>query len=97
MPVRKHVLIEGRVQGVAFRAYTEQEARRRGLGGWVRNLADGRVEAVFEGEEAEVEAMIAWCREGPPAARVTGLSERALEGSGTRGFEMRPTASGPAH
>ena len=68
--VRVHVLIEGRVQGVFFRAATRDEARARGLGGWVRNLADGRVEAVFEGDKAVVENMLAWCRKGPPYAYV---------------------------
>lgn len=68
--VRVHVLIEGRVQGVFFRASTRDEARARGLSGWVRNLADGRVEAVFEGDKAVVENMLAWCRKGPPYAYV---------------------------
>jgi acylphosphatase len=67
---RVHVLIEGRVQGVFFRAATRDEARARGLAGWVRNLAEGRVEAVFEGDKAVVENMLAWCRKGPPYAYV---------------------------
>ncbi len=68
--VRVHVVIEGRVQGVFFRASTRDEARARGLAGWVRNRADGRVEAVFEGDKAVVENMLAWCRKGPPYAYV---------------------------
>lgn len=68
--VRVHVLIEGRVQGVFFRASTRDEARARGLAGWVRNWADGRVEAVFEGDKAMVENMLAWCRKGPPYSYV---------------------------
>jgi len=68
--VRAHVLISGRVQGVCFRMYTEEEAKRRGLTGWVRNLPTGQVEALFEGEKKAVEEMIAWCRQGPPTARV---------------------------
>ncbi len=68
--VRVRVLIEGRVQGVFFRASTRDEARARGLGGWVRNLADGRVEAVFEGDKPVVENMLAWCRKGPAYAYV---------------------------
>ena len=68
--VRVHVLIEGRVQGVFFRASTRDEARARGLAGWVRNRADGRVEAVFEGDKAVVDNMLAWCRKGPPYAYV---------------------------
>ena len=67
---RVHVLIEGRVQGVFFRASTRDEARARGLAGWVRNRADGRVEAVFEGDRRAVENMIAWCKKGPPYAYV---------------------------
>ena len=67
---RVHVLIEGRVQGVYFRAATRDEARARGLAGWVRNRADGRVEALFEGDKAVVENMLAWCHKGPPYAYV---------------------------
>jgi acylphosphatase len=67
---RVHVLIEGRVQGVFFRAATRDEARALGLQGWVRNLADGRVEALFEGDKTVVEIMLAWCRKGPPYAYV---------------------------
>ena len=62
---RVHVLIEGRVQGVCFRAFTRDEARARGLTGWVRNLPDGRVEALFEGDQRLLEEMLAWCRQGP--------------------------------
>ncbi len=72
---RVHVVIEGRVQGVFFRASTRDEARARGLGGWVRNLPDGRVEAVFEGDKAVVENMLAWCRQGPPYAYVDDIVE----------------------
>ncbi len=70
---RVHVFISGRVQGVFFRAYTQEEARRLGLRGWVRNLPDGRVEAIFEGEEKAIEEMIRWCHKGSPGARVTGV------------------------
>ncbi len=70
---RLHVLIEGRVQGVFFRAATRDEARAWGLAGWVRNLPDGRVEALFEGERAALEKMLAWCRQGPPYAYVDHL------------------------
>jgi len=65
-----HVLISGRVQGVFFRASTRDEALARGLAGWVRNRADGRVEAVFEGDRRVVENMLAWCKKGPPYAYV---------------------------
>jgi len=71
--VRVHVLIEGRVQGVFFRASTRDEARARGLAGWVRNRADGRVEAVFEGDKTVVDNMLAWCREGPPYSYVDNV------------------------
>ena len=67
---RAYVLIEGRVQGVFFRASTRDEARARGLTGWAKNLPDGRVEAVFEGDKRVVENMLEWCRQGPPYAYV---------------------------
>ncbi len=67
---RVHVIISGRVQGVFFRAETQRAATGLKLTGWVRNLHDGRVEAVFEGEDANVDKMLAWCQHGPPAARV---------------------------
>ncbi len=70
---RAHVYITGRVQGVCFRAYTQEEAVRLGLRGWVRNLQDGRVEAAFEGPEEEVKEMIKWCHQGPSHARVTNV------------------------
>jgi acylphosphatase len=87
--VRAHVWIAGRVQGVAFRAYTVDEAAARGVTGWVRNGPDGRVEAVFEGERAVVEAMIAWCRKGPPAARVNSVEVVWEEPRGELGFVVR--------
>lgn len=67
---RAHVWITGRVQGVFFRAYTRDAARMIGVTGWVRNLPDGSVEAVFEGESGKVEKMIEWCREGSPMSRI---------------------------
>ncbi len=68
--IRRRALISGRVQGVCFRAYTREAAIRAGVTGWVRNLPDGRVEAVFEGTPEQVKAAIDWCRHGPPAGRV---------------------------
>ncbi len=68
--VRAHVRIEGRVQGVFMRRHTQETALRLGLKGWVRNLIDGSVEAVIEGDKVKVEKMIQWCRQGPPAAKV---------------------------
>jgi acylphosphatase len=83
---RVRVVVRGRVQGVAFRAATLDEARRiGGLFGWVKNLPDRSVEVLAEGELAAVEALLAWCRHGPPAARVEGVEEtwlaRGREGS----------------
>jgi acylphosphatase len=68
--VRAHLFISGRVQGVNFRYYTHRKAQELGLTGWVRNLWDSRVEAVFEGEEQAVRRAVDWCRVGPPSAWV---------------------------
>jgi len=70
---RRHVWVSGRVQGVWFRDACAREATALGVRGWVRNLADGRVEAVFEGDEPAVAALVEWCRTGPPRARVAGV------------------------
>jgi len=67
---RAHVFISGWVQGVFFRLKTQELAQRFGVTGWVRNLRDGRVEAVFEGEEEAVERLVSWCHQGPPGALV---------------------------
>ena len=67
---RIRLLISGRVQGVCFRAYTRDEARRLGLRGWVRNLPDGRVEAMAQGDPAKIRTFEAWCKQGPSHARV---------------------------
>jgi acylphosphatase len=72
--VRARVLIEGRVQGVFFRASTRDEARRLGLNGWVRNLPNGDVEALIEGEKGTVNRLLAWCHHGPPYAAVSKVS-----------------------
>ena len=89
MNKRYHVWISGRVQGVFFRANTWKQARSLGLSGWVRNLPDGRVETVFEGEEHAAEAMLAWCRTGSPPARVDRVEvlEETATGEFT-GFEI---------
>ena len=68
------VLVEGRVQGVGFRAAPVRQAHQLKLGGWVRNLPDGRVEALIQGEHAAVDRMLSWLLQGPPAARVTGVT-----------------------
>ncbi|MCE5334190.1 MAG: acylphosphatase [Desulfobacteraceae bacterium] len=73
---RTHVWISGRVHGVFFRAFTQDTAQMAGVRGWVRNLPDGRVEAVFEGENNKVAEMIAWCHEGSPSSRVDGVEVR---------------------
>lgn len=86
---RAHVHITGRVQGVFFRANTRDQARKRGVDGWVRNLDDGRVEAVFEGPQSAVDAMIEWCHEGSPAAEVTDVAVTMEEPEGLEGFEIR--------
>ena len=85
------VRIEGRVQGVWFRAWTAEEAMGRGLRGWVRNRADGSVEAQFSGPTAKVEAMVEACRRGPPLARVAGLIQAPVEDDGEPGFHQLPT------
>lgn len=70
MVVKKHVLISGRVQGVWFRANTKKKAEELNVYGWVRNTSDGCVEAVFVGDEENVNALIQWCHQGPPLSRV---------------------------
>ena len=70
---RAHVFISGWVQGVFFRRETQDRARQLGVTGWVRNLWDGRVEAVFEGEDWAVERLVAWCHRGPRGAEVTNV------------------------
>ena len=71
--IRAHIYVSGRVQGVFYRSNTRRKALELGLTGWVRNLPDGRVEAVVEGEEDQVDKLIRWCRVGPPLAVVTSL------------------------
>jgi acylphosphatase len=73
MKVRARVLVSGKVQGVYFRQSTKVEAQSLGVTGLVRNLMDGRVEAVFEGEEHNVKMLVNYCRQGPPAAKVTNI------------------------
>jgi acylphosphatase len=82
MDTRVHIFISGKVQGVFFRSSTKSKAEELGLTGWVRNLADGRVEAVFEGEEGNVEKMVLWCRKGPQYARVEDVEAISEEYKG---------------
>lgn len=90
MKRRAHVFISGRVQGVNFRAHTQRRARALALDGFVRNLPDGRVEAVFEGDEERIKQMIDECRLGPPAASVDRVDVEWEEPQdGGRGFFIR--------
>jgi acylphosphatase len=86
-----HLRIEGRVQGIGYRAWVEDEAAERGLAGWVRNRRDGSVEAVFAGEPEAVEAMVAACRGGPLGARVTGVISSDYAGPAVQRFRVLPT------
>jgi acylphosphatase len=86
------IVSEGRVQGVGYRAFVARRAVTRGLQGWVRNRADGSVEAVFCGEAEDVAAMIAECRRGPTAAKVRALTESPAVLEAWTGFEVRPSA-----
>ena len=86
------VRIQGRVQGVWYRGWAIEEAQRRGVRGWVRNRNDGSVEALFIGPDRTVAEIVAACRRGPPAARVTAVTERSAEDDGSIGFLQRPTA-----
>lgn len=86
--IRVRVFVDGRVQGVGFRASAAQEATRLGANGWARNLPDGRVEAVYEGSQDVVEEMLSWTRLGPPGARVTGMTIHDEEPKGERGFSV---------
>ncbi|MFH1984723.1 MAG: acylphosphatase [Pseudomonadota bacterium] len=89
--VRAHVIITGKVQGVWYRGSTQAAAQRiGGIGGWVRNLPGGDVEAVMEGARDRVEALIAWCHNGPPRARVDAVNVNWEPPSGAyRDFEVR--------
>jgi acylphosphatase len=94
MTVTRHLRIAGRVQGVGFRYSLHGEAKARGVAGWVRNRLDGSVEALLQGEAAAVDAVIAWARRGPPAARVEQLLELPPEEPAGiySGFDQLPTA-----
>jgi acylphosphatase len=90
MGSRAHLLITGKVQGVFYRANARDEARRLGLTGWVKNLPDGRVEAVVEGQEEQVKKLIDWCHRGPPAATVRDVDVRWEDYEGEfAGFQVR--------
>ena len=76
MMTRISVIVHGRVQGVAFRNYTCRQALELGVTGWIRNLPDGAVEGLFEGDDGAVTSLVEWCRSGPPAAQVERLDIR---------------------
>lgn len=85
---RVHVLIAGRVQGVWYRGAMQREAERLGLAGWVKNRPDGKVEAVVEGAPAHVDSLVAWCRKGPPSARVEDVAVHEEPPQGLSGFRV---------
>ena len=89
--IARHLIVEGLVQGVGFRYAMAAEATTLGVAGWVRNRRDGSVEAMLEGDEEAVIALVAWARRGPRLARVDRIRVEIGE-SGWRGFEQRPTA-----
>ena len=87
--VRRRLLVAGRVQGVFYRAACKAEAQRLGVAGWARNLRDGRVEVVAEGEETAVARLAQWCREGPPRALVTKVESVTEPAEGLTSFWTR--------
>jgi acylphosphatase len=89
---RAHLFIEGRVQGVFYRAFTREIAFHLSLDGWVKNLRDGRVEAVFEGDKVVIEQAIQQCYAGPPGSRVTHIDIHWEEFSGEEGFRVLYTS-----
>ena len=86
--MRQKVTVQGRVQGVGFRYAVARAARNRGVAGWVRNLPDGTVEAVFEGEPAAVESLVRLCRDGPRGSEVRSVNVAVGDPAGLRGFEI---------
>ncbi len=86
--VAMRVLVSGRVQGVAFRWHTRDAARALGLVGWVRNLADGRVEVHAQGDEEQLAALAAFLEQGPPAALVTGIERKPAEVEEASAFDI---------
>jgi len=89
--IARRIIVEGRVQGVGYRAFVARQAESRGLTGWVRNLSDGNVEAVLCGTEADAVTVIEACRRGPRLAIVRRLTEEACAEDTWAGFAVRPT------
>ncbi|GAA1910250.1 acylphosphatase [Streptomyces sodiiphilus] len=87
---RSRIVVSGTVQGVFFRDSCRRTAREHGVCGWVRNLPDGRVEAVFEGTEEDVARLVTWARRGPAAAVVEEVAVHPEEPEGLTGFDVRP-------
>jgi acylphosphatase len=90
--VARHLTIHGKVQGVFYRSWAVEVARRLGLAGWVRNRIDGSVEALVEGQDDAVERFIALAGQGPPAARVARIDVAEVAAGGHLKFEQHPTA-----
>ncbi len=84
-----HLIVHGRVQGVFFRASTQKIAEGLGLTGWVRNSRDGSVEIHAEGDKEQLEALIVWCRQGPPMASVSNVDQSWIEAEGLSSFDIR--------
>ena len=84
-----HVFVSGRVQGVCFRMYTQQQARILGLTGWVRNLADGRVEVMASGEEERLKTLQDWLQKGPEMAKVLNVDLKNIEAQAFDGFSVQ--------
>lgn len=90
--IRVHIYVEGRVQGVGYRANTRRFASQLGLSGWARNLRDGRVEIVAEGDEELIDRLIQWCKRGPTGAYVTRVNAEKMEPTGEfSGFTIKYT------
>jgi acylphosphatase len=89
----RHLIIHGRVQGVGYRAYMRMEADRLSVTGWVRNRADGTVEAMIHGSPEDVSKLLEWARRGPPAARVTSIEVTEASGDEYERFDQLPSTS----
>lgn len=87
--IRAHVFVSGTVQGVGYRYSTYNQAKHLGINGWVRNLPDGRVEAVFEGKKAEVEQILSWCHQGSRSAEVKNVAIEYEPLQGLTSFEIK--------